>query len=283
MQWGYFMKMRLPVTFFLLGVLAASTSAAVHLFFLYPKSLVIQPKNQVATTTTSPTVSPVPAPTAPKKRYYYRSSRPAPNPSEAVINASLDKLPVGQVYHNVPDEMKVGVEETIEAGIAPEITPEIKNEIQGRGQVNIKSGVRFDPMGMTMKLIVNPQEFKVFEQQGDEQFVTSELPGKWVWQVTPIEPGKHQMTILATLNLNLPGSKTRTIKTIVFQDQREVKVNWEYTISGFIMTNWKELIPLIVGSGSLSGMIGWYLAKRQEKQKQARAEQPEQSEPSLRA
>jgi hypothetical protein len=33
------MKMRLPVTFFLLGVLAVSASAAVHLFFFYPKSL----------------------------------------------------------------------------------------------------------------------------------------------------------------------------------------------------------------------------------------------------
>ncbi len=164
----------------------------------------------------------------------------------------------------------------IEAGIAPQITQEIKNEIQGRGQVNIKSGVRFDPMGMNMDLIVNPQKFKVFKQEVGEQLVTSKLPGKWVWQVTPIEPGNHQMTILATLNLNLPGSKTRTIKTIVFQDQREVKVNWGYTISGFIMINWKELIPLIVGSGSLSGLIGWYLAKRQEKQKQARAKQQEQ-------
>ncbi|HBK97397.1 MAG TPA: hypothetical protein DD001_08675 [Microcoleaceae bacterium UBA10368] len=268
------MKMRLPVTFFLLGVLAASASVAVHLFFFYPKSLVTSDKS-VATTAESPTASPVPSAKAPQKHYYARS-RPAPNPSEAVINTALEKLPVGQVYHNVPNEMKVGVEEMIEAGIAPQITQEIKNEIQGRGQVNIKSGVRFDPMGMNMDLIVNPQKFKVFKQEVGEQLVTSKLPGKWVWQVTPIEPGNHQMTILATLNLNLPGSKTRTIKTIVFQDQREVKVNWGYTISGFIMINWKELIPLIVGSGSLSGLIGWYLAKRQEKQKQARAKQQEQ-------
>lgn len=277
------MKIRLPITFFLLGVLAASASAAVHLFFFYPKSLVTEPKNQVAMTAEPPTASPVPTPTPPKKRSYYRSYRTAPNPSEAVINAALEKLPVGQVYHNVPDEMKVGVEETIEAGIAPQITQQIKDEIQGRGQVNIKSGVLFDPMGVTMKLIVNPQEFKVFEQKGGEQFVTSQLPGKWTWQVTPIEPGKHRITILATVNLILPNSKTRTIETVVFQDQREVKVNWGYTISEFIMTNWKELIPLIVGSGSLSGLIGWYLAKRQEKQKQTRVEQQEHSEPSLRA
>lgn len=276
------MKMRLPITFFLLGVLAASASAAVHLFFFYPKSLVTSNKS-VTTTTASPTVSPVPSPQSLKRRYYARSYRPTPNPSEAVINTALEKLPVGQVYHNVPDEMKVGVEETIEAGVAPQITQEIKDEIQGRGQVNIKSGVLFDPMGVTMKLIVNPQEFKVFEQKGGEQFVTSQLPGKWTWQVTPIEPGKHRVTILAMVNLSLPNSKTRTIETVVFQDQREVKVNWGYTISEFIMTNWKELIPLIVGSGSLSGLIGWYLAKRQEKQKQIRVEQQEHSEPSLRA
>ena len=269
------MKMRLPVTLFLLGVLAASASAAVHLFFFYPKSLVIQPKNQVATTAASPTASPTPGGTAPKVRSYYRSSRPIPKPSEAVINEPLDKLPVGQAYHNVPDEMKVGVEETIEAGIAPQITQEIKNEIQGRGQVKIKSGVRFDPMGVTMDLIVKPQEFqkfKVFPQKGDEQFVTSELPGKWVWQVTPIEPGNHPIMIVATVNLSPPGSKTRPIHTIVFQDQREVKVNWPYTISGFIMNNWKELIPLILGPGPLGGLIGWYWEKRQEQQ-QARTAQ----------
>jgi hypothetical protein len=263
------MKMRLPVTFFLLGVLAASASVAVHLFFFYPKSLVTSNKS-VATTAESQTAPPVPAPKPPKGYRHFRH-KAAPNASEAVINTALEKLPVGQVYHNIPDEMKVGVEETIESGIAPEITQEIKDEIQGRGQVNIKSGFRFDPMGMTMKLIVNPQEFKVFEQKGGEQLVTSKLPGNWVWQVTPIEPGNHQITIVATLSLNLPGPKTRTIETIVFQDQREVKVNWGYTISGFIMTNWKDLIPLILAPGVLSGLIGWFLEKQQEKQKQARA------------
>lgn len=277
------MKMRLPVTFFLLGVLAASASVAVHLLFFYPKSLVTESKNQVATTTASPTVAPIPAPKPAKRRYYRTYNKADPNASETVINTALEKLPVGQVYHNVPAQMKVGVEETIESGIAPEITQEIKDQIQGRNQVNIKSGVRFDPMGVTMKMIVNPEKFKIFEQKGGEQLVTSKLPGKWVWQVTPIEPGNHQIAILATVNLSLPNSKTRTIETIVFQDQREVKVNWRYTISGFIMANWKELIPLIIGSGSLSGLIGWYLGKRQEKQKQAGAGQQEQSEPSLKA
>jgi hypothetical protein len=79
---------------------------------------------------------------------------------------SNEKLPQGEVYHNVPGQMKVDVAEIIKAGITSEVTDKIKQELQGKGNLDIQSGVRFDPIGLEMKLIVKPDEFEVFEVKG---------------------------------------------------------------------------------------------------------------------
>lgn len=177
----------------------------------------------------------------------------------------LSELPVGQVYHNLPDKMQVGVEDVIEAGIAPKITQEIQKAIAGRGKIHIRNGVRFDPSGVDMKLIVNPKEFEVFEREGGIQFVSAETPGKWKWDVTPIKSGEHEITLKATVLLKPPGHDDyRPIPVVVFNEKRTVDVNWMYSTEQFVSTNWDKVIPLIVGSGSLGGLIAWLIGKKQQ-------------------
>ncbi|MCY7320945.1 MAG: hypothetical protein LH660_03870 [Phormidesmis sp. CAN_BIN36] len=50
--------------------------------------------------------------------------------AERSIADALAQLPKGEVYHNVPEEMQVGVSETIEAGIASKVTEQIKKRLQ---------------------------------------------------------------------------------------------------------------------------------------------------------
>lgn len=52
--------------------------------------------------------------------------------AEKAITNSLNQLPKGEIYHNVPEKMKVGVSDTIEAGIAPQVTERIKKNTRQR-------------------------------------------------------------------------------------------------------------------------------------------------------
>ena len=90
-----------------------------ELFFLLPLFLTSCNKEAAAPDATKTETNSAPAPAA---------SAPATN-----IDSILAKLPKGEVYDNVPQEMKVGVETIVEAGIAPKVTQKIKEEIHGEG------------------------------------------------------------------------------------------------------------------------------------------------------
>ncbi|PSB20076.1 hypothetical protein C7B65_08440 [Phormidesmis priestleyi ULC007] len=187
--------------------------------------------------------------------------------AEDAIDKALTRLRKGQVYHNVPKEMKVGVSETIEAGIAPEVTEKIRKELQGRGDIKIKSGVRFDPKSTEMKLIVQPDEFKVFEVEGGEQFVTASTPGKWLWRVTPLKSGDNLIRVKAIVKLNVPKLNiTRSVEVEVFSETRDVKVNLGYSVNQFTSSNWKEILSLVIGSGSLASLVTWLIGRKDKRE-----------------
>jgi hypothetical protein len=229
--------------------------------FLKPMSMVPQPQPSAGSTPPQPTVTPNPA------------------PSE-LINRALQKLLLGSSYHNVPEEMQVGVEEIIEAGIAPKVTPQIIRELQGKGKIDIKPEVRYDPAGSQMSLVVDPDEFKVREIKGGKQFVTDQVPGKWIWAVVPLKSGQHRIVVKASVLLKVPELNTENSNEfVVFQGERTVKVNWRYSTGEFVSTNWKEIIPPIAGSGSLAGLAGWWFAKRK-KEKESVVNQPRKGKKS---
>jgi hypothetical protein len=183
--------------------------------------------------------------------------------AETAINNALAKLPQGEAYHNVPETMKVGIAEIVEAGIAPKVTEAIKQELQGKGKVKVQSGIRFDPGGVEMKLVVKPSEFEVFEVEGGKQFVTSSSPGKWIWEITPLTPGDHLIVVEAIVDLKVPElNVTHPIEVEVFRATRKVQVNPVYSTREFVSKNWKEIAGFIVGSGSLVSLITWWSGKK---------------------
>lgn len=201
--------------------------------------------------------------------------------AEDVIAEALAKLSQGQVYHNVPEQMKVGVTETIEAGIAPEVTEKIKKQLQGEGLIHTQSGIPYDPSGVEMKLVVNKDEFDVFEVNGGKQFVTANTPGKWLWQVTPKKSGDKLIIVKAVVELNVPQLKiTRPIEVEVFSARRKVDVNFGYSASQFVSTNWKEVLGLVIGSGSLASVVTWWIARKDKETEEKKAEEKKTNESS---
>ncbi|MCY7320555.1 MAG: hypothetical protein LH660_01830, partial [Phormidesmis sp. CAN_BIN36] len=64
---------------------------------------------------------------------------------------------------------------------------------------------------------------------------------------------------------------TRPVEVEVFSATRKVEVNLAYSINQFVVTNWKEVLGLVVGSGSLASLVTWWIGKK-DKKKAERAE-----------
>ena len=207
----------------------------------------------------------------PLSRAFPESTPPRPGlPAERAIAKAQDQLAKGNVYHNVPEDMQVGVLETIEAGIVPTGTKSPRTKLQGRGKINTQTGVRFDPSGTEMELVTKPDEFEVFKVKSGKQFVSADIPGKWVWRVKPLKAGDNLITIKATVELTVPELKTtRSVDLEVFSDTRNVNVNLPYSINQFVVTNWKEVLGLVVGSGSLASLVTWWIGKKDKKAEKA--------------
>jgi hypothetical protein len=119
---------------------------------------------------------------------------------------------------------------------------------------------------MEMKIVVKNDEFEVFEVKGGEQFVTASTPGRWIWQVTPLKAGDNLIVVKAIVKLNVPELEiTRSVEVEVFRATRQVQVNPAYSASQFIASNWKEVVGLIFGSGSLVGGIILFIHSRNKK------------------
>lgn len=181
--------------------------------------------------------------------------------SQKELNEVLNKLPKGVVYHNVPQEMQVGNTVTIKAGIAPKMTEKIQAGLKSKGSKLNISEVRYDNLGTKMDLIVDESAFKKLVIQDGAQFISDQTPGLWIWDVKPLKSGNQKITINATINLKV-STITHPQPVQLFEDTRNVKVNFIYSTREFIFTNWKEVIALVFGSGSLAGFFTWWTARK---------------------
>ena len=219
----------------------------------------------IRTAESSPSASPMGSPMASPPPSPMTNPSPSIKSPDFAIKEAISRLSKGEAYANVPDEMQVGASVLIEAGISPDkVTDEQIKAIQGTGEVRIYPGVRYDPAKTNMKLVVNPDEFKVFQIKGGEQFVSSSIPAKWIWEVTPLKEGKNAIAIEATVDLNVPKLKTSHLTDFeVFRATRLVKVNWSYNLKSFLTTNWKEIFGIVFGSGSMVSLILWWTNKKE--------------------
>jgi hypothetical protein len=189
--------------------------------------------------------------------------------TEEVIRLAFEKLPKGDLYHNVPSKMKVQKQSIIEAGITPKINAQILKGLQGEGSPKVTQGVTYSPAGVEMRLITRKEDFDIIPlHMQDKQKILRDISGsgRWKWLVTPLNSGRKVITIQALAYIKNPKSKeAESIPYEVYSDTVVVEANPGHSISQFIGTNWKELLGLIFGSGSVAGGLGWYLGQRKKK------------------
>jgi hypothetical protein len=189
---------------------------------------------------------------------------------EELLQTSLAGLKTGEFFHTVPTQMTADKSVLIEAGIAQKVTEKLLDDldIKERDKVQIRKDVKYDPLGVELKLDVDNDMLKVRDITTGLKPIVSKSPEKWVWEVTPLRRGRTTITILAIVELNVPEiGKSYKRKKIVFKEEREVQINFGYSTSKFITDNWKEASGFVFGSGSIAGLIKWLLDQRKDKLK----------------
>ncbi|MBI4739862.1 hypothetical protein HY772_10120 [Candidatus Woesearchaeota archaeon] len=183
-----------------------------------------------------------------------------PEQKEQAIQQTLDHLSKGKFFHNVPAQMQVNRPILIEAGITKEVTAQLRQELQGQGGIVVREGVPYDPLGIDIRLSGDSADFKIQPiQQGKRAPIINDQPVIWSWQVTPLKRDIHYLTLIATVQVNVPElERSYSREYVVHPEPVMVKGRLDYSLQQFFINHWQSLITgtLLVGVG----LFAWSIA-----------------------
>lgn len=164
-----------------------------------------------------------------------------------VLQAELDRLPVGKVVFNPPDTMKLGVKERIETRISRDVNADLKISLRGRGIPQIEE-LKISEL---MKVRLSGSDFDIIPLNEEEQIIEATEFTEWAWDVTPKKSGKKILHLHITLRIRLPFGEERKDHPVL---EREivVRVNPVYSVKSFIFTYWKWIVTALI-----LPLIGW--------------------------
>lgn len=233
------------------------------------------------TQTTQPTATqPIPnQPNSKQAPALQIAKRPLPIPlsaeakEEQQIKEAIAQLPLKQIGFKVPAEMEVGVEQRIEAVIAKTVTQELLSQLQSPAKPEIEN-LRIGVFA-TVELKGDGDKFRIIPLNAGEQVVVGDGSAQWSWDVTPLEAGEQSVYLVASTQITVPGETKPIEKRYpVYTKKVTVKVNPVYSTTEFVRSSWKELLGVIVGSGSLMGLIGWLIERRRREEERGASANP---------
>lgn len=190
----------------------------------------------------------------------------------------------GRAIVSIPDSFKINIPRPIEASIVPKIIDKEKLfeqlKIQGEPKI-IKDEILYSPSGVDIKLKIDKDRFKIREVNTGIKPIISEIPELWIWEVTPLQKGNTNITLLVEIKLKNKQNDKELVKYFpIFNELRPVDSNLSYSISQFIGNFWKELTALLFGSGSFAGFVKWYIERRDAKKAKEEPEPEPKPEPT---
>jgi hypothetical protein len=214
-----------------------------------------------------------------------KKSTPLPGKSDdnlsadEAIHEALANLPKGDLYYSVPPKMKVQQESIIEAVLTPKINQQIQEEFKNKAFSQLAKGVKYSGSGVEMRLLARKEDFDILLLNVKEkQRIFEDTPGRWRWSVKPLQQGKRIIVLQALVYLGNPkGKEQETSSYEVFSKEIPVESNPSYSFTQFLTTNWDKLIGLVFGSGTLGGLVAWWLGQRKNKVKSLPGRQDEEA------
>ena len=152
------------------------------------------------------------------------------------------QIEAGRLVYQIPTSMWLGVQETVEARLGPQIAAEILQGFTGRGDIRAEDVPIVETMSVS--LVCEPGAFDIVPRSQEVQLVKPDLVkgtafhqadfGKWVWLVTPRERGKQKLSVKVSAALKdsrgLPTTSSLPDKIISV----EVQVNLAHAATGTV-------------------------------------------------
>lgn len=184
--------------------------------------------------------------------------RGRPAPENVAKQDILAGLPMGRVLFACPSEMRVESSERVEVRISGDAKQDITEGLEKRG-VPIETAAKISPV---MKVTLTPDEGAVFDIKPlseDEQLVSGDGFSQWVWSVTPLKSGKHNLYLTVNAVVNVPGLGPQKREIPVLTQAVQVRADMAYSAGQFWHSNWQWI------STTLLIPIGLWLWKRRSK------------------
>ena len=176
------------------------------------------------------------------------------------VDGILNGLVPGKLLHDIPPAMQISVPRTVNVSIVKEVTREIHSRF---GEDATIKDIRIGSV-MAVSLVSGDGAFEIkrqFPVTSDTQVVGND-EAKWVFAITPSQPGDHVLEVFATVHIDVPGQGLQSKNIPVFYGPVKVNVGFFYYPWSFIKTNWDKIAGLLVSSGIVGLLIGWILNKR---------------------
>jgi hypothetical protein len=184
--------------------------------------------------------------------------RGAPAPEQPASQDILAGLPMGRILFACPPEMRVETSERVEVRITGNPKEDIMAGLEERG-VPIETAAKISPV---MKVTLTPDEGDVFDVKSlseGEQLVGGDGFSQWVWSVTPLKSGTHNLYLTVNAVVNVPGLGPQKKEIPVLTQAVRVRADAAYSISQFLHSNWQWLATTLVIP------LGLWLWKRRSK------------------
>lgn len=175
----------------------------------------------------------------------------------SLVETEKSKLCMGKIAFEPERKMIVGEVYRVETRIS--INENVEDLIAGlssQGEAKVES----IPVSTFMKLRLTGSKFDIDSITDERQLVTKGGHQEWLWDVTPLESGMHDLTLSAFAEIILPGQSPMTIDSKVFSTHISVtskEVPVAEKTEGFVEKNWQFIVgTLIMGSGLLKWILG---------------------------
>ena len=203
----------------------------------------------------------------------------------SLVEEEKSKLCMGNIAFEPEREMFVGEVYRVEVRISiNETVQDLIAGLSSQGEVKVES----IPVSTFMKVRLTGPKFDISPITDERQLVAKSGYREWLWDVTPMEPGKHDLTLSAFAEIILPGQEPMTVDSRVFCSHIQVMAKEEPVAEkteGFVKKNWQFIVgTLIMGSGLLKWILGKIKAKsskprkREEEKKQNKKEEQNKEE-----
>lgn len=100
-------------------------------------------------------------------------------PTSAVVQDELNKLQIGQMLFNPPNEMTIGETDRVVARLSQNLAENITQDLQGSGAPQVEP----IQVGTFMKTRLTGDKFQINALNAEEQIVAGDHFTEWAWDV----------------------------------------------------------------------------------------------------